>query len=1068
MKKLLVLLLIIPVFLLSQGTGKITGKVINDEGMPLAAVNVIVEGTSMGAATDEDGYYIIEKVPPGAYTIKVNMIGYAVQVLAVDIEAGESLESDFTMEKSYLKGEEVVVIGYGTQQRREVTGSVTRIDDEVLKDLPMVSFESAIQGQISGVEVQEPSGEPGSAPNIRVRGTGSITAGNEPLYVVDGLPIGKNTAIQGGVFQQRTSFQPPSSNPLAILNPDDIESIEILKDASAAAIYGSRGANGVVIITTRRAKENQEPVVRLNAYTGFSEVFNVPDMMNAEEIIEYTKDSRNNNYIQKYDPLNPESANYNPDYDPTTNTGRPADDFVLIPDKYVNWDGTDTDWLGLIFQNGPINNTNISVTGSGDGVGYYLSGGYFDQMGIIDGSAYERYTLSGRIVSDISDKLRVGLNFNTLQSTHDRVPANAPYFGSPPGIVYSAMVHSPVINPYNEDGSINQLDNQSYLGGGTTSASNPLAIIEGVDEEINSQRTFGNVYADYQITDKLSYRSMFGVDRTSYARAYYRANSLFYRTATEGEPFGQSSNGRAVNWLWENTMNYNTSIGAHNIGVLAGYTAQKEVDDLTTVVAQNFPDDEVTTLSGGQVTDGTSLREEWSLVSMLARLNYNYDYKYLLSAAVRSDRSSRFGKNNQTGVFPSVSAAWRLSEESFLKAIDLISELKLRTSYGVTGNFLIPNYGSIGLLEQGLYPIGTNADPAVYPSTLSNSDLGWETTKQVNAGIDFGFAGDRVYGSVDVYNSNTENLLLEVSIPSATGFTTALTNIGKVNNKGVELNITSRNIVSSFNWSTDFNISKNVNEVIALGPGDEPILSSGAAGIRHITRVGDPIGSYYGHVVVGIYQNAGDIANAPVDELAPNPQPGDFMFKDINNDGVINNDDRTVLGSYQPDYTWGITNRVKAGAFDASIFLQGVEGREILNLTARHMKNGEANFNSYDILNERWISEDEPGNGEIPRADRQTDLHGNNNRPSSYQVEDGSYVRIKNLTVGYTMNPHLVQRFASTLRLYASVSNLAIWTDYLGFNPEVSLQSQNMLVQGEDYGAYPLSRTYSMGVNITF
>jgi TonB-linked SusC/RagA family outer membrane protein len=806
----------------------------------------------------------------------------------------------------------------------------------------------------------------------------------------------------------------------------------------------------------------------LNSYSGFSEVFNVPDMMNSEELIEYTKDSRNRNYINKYDPLNPESANYNPDYNPNTNAGRPSDTFVLIPDKYVDWDGTDTDWLDLIFQNGPVNNTNISVSGGGEGVGYYISGGYFNQLGVIEGSAYERYTMSGRINAQLSEKLNIGVNFNTLQGLHNRVPANAPYFGSPPGIVYSALVHSPVINPYNADGTLNQLDNQSHLGGGTTSASNPLAIIEGVDEEINTQRTFGNFTADYQISDNLSYRSMLGVDRTSYARAYYRANSLLYRTATEGEPFGQSTNGRAVNWLWENTVNYKNSFGAHNLDIIAGYTAQKEINDLSNVVASNFPDDEVTTLSGGMVTDGSSIREEWSLVSMLTRINYNYNYKYLLSAAVRSDRSSRFGEANQTGVFPSVSVAWRASEENIIKSMDLFSELKFRTSYGVTGNFLIPNYGSIGLLQQGLYPIGSSPEAAVFPYTLSNANLGWENTKQVNAGFDFGFAGDRIYGSFDIYNSDTENLLLEVSIPSATGFTTALTNIGKVNNSGMEFNITSRNIVSSFSWTTDFNISKNINKVIALGPGDEPILSAGAAGIRHITRVGDPIGSYYGYVVEGIYQNSADIANSPIDEMAPNPQPGDFKFKDVNGDGVINENDRTVLGSYHPDFIWGVTNRFNFGGFDASIFVQGVEGREILNLTARHLKNGEANFNSYAILNERWISEDEPGNGEIPRADRQTDLHGNNNRPSSYQVEDGSYVRIKNITLGYTLNPLIIQQYASSVRIYGSVNNLAIWTDYLGFNPEVSLQSTNMLVQGEDYGAYPLSRTYSVGINISF
>ena len=357
---------------------------------------------------------------------------------------------------------------------------------------------------------------------------------------------------------------------------------------------------------------------------------------------------------------------------------------------------------------------------------------------------------------------------------------------------------------------------------------------------------------------------------------------------------------------------------------------------------------------------------------------------------------------------------------------------------------------------------------AVYPSTISNEDLGWETTKQTDFGVDFGLFDDRLYGTFDTYTSETTDLLLEVGVQSALGFTTALTNIGKVKNTGLEMSITSRNMVGDFKWATDFNYSTYKNEVLALGPENEDIFVSGSAGVRHITRVGEAVGSYFGYVVDGVYKDEADIAASPVDEVASAPRPGDFKFKDINGDGKITSDDRTITGSYHPDFTYGFTNRFNYKNFDLSIFFQGVAGREILNLTARHMKNGEANFNSYAVENDRWRSEADPGNGKIPRADRSTSSHGNNNRPSSFQVEDGAYMRLKTLTIGYSLPQSVTARFAQRVRVYASGKNLITWTDYIGFNPEVSLQSQSMLVQGEDYGAYPLARTWIFGISAAF
>lgn len=1060
---------VIPVSLMAQGT--VTGFVRDTDGIPIHGANVMVEETTLGTATDASGYFTIANVPAGEAVIAADVIGYEQGRQTITVPGVGSVAVNFVLEVRVLPGEEVIVVGYGTQQRREITGSVARVSDITFRDFPVLSFENAIQGLVSGVDVQEHTGEPGGAPNMRIRGTGSITAGNDPLYVIDGLPISKNLGLQGTLFRRRAAFKPPATNPLAALNPNDIESIEILKDASAAAIYGSRGSNGVVLITTKRAKAGAKPTVRFDAYTGIQHVAHVPDLMKAEELIEYTKEARNNNYLDLGDPSDPTSINYNPDYNPDNNDGREDVGFCTLPDKYITWtpDSGEVDWSDLIFREAPISNYNFSLSGGGEGFGYFLSGGYLDEQGIIEKSSFRRYSLSARLTGKASETIRFGLNLNMAFTEANRVPASAPYFGRPPGIVYSAIVTSPVIKVYNPDGTYNQLDGQAYLGGGTTDCSHPLAIIDAIDETLGHHRTFGNAYVDVELMKDLTFKSSLGIDLGNYQSWFYRANSLLYRTATKGDPYSQQSASSSVNWVWENTMNYRKSFNdVHNLTALVGYTAQREADEQNSVIATNFSDDQVKTISGGLVTSGSGIKEEWSLVSMLGRINYNYKYRYLFTAAIRSDRSSRFGVNNQTGYFPSISAAWRLSEEPFMQRVSALSEFKLRASYGITGNFLIPNYGAISLLAQNFYPFDDQPESAYFPSTLGDPELGWETTKQVDVGLDFGFFDGRVYGTIDVYDSRTEDLLMEVSVPSAFGYTEALTNIGKVQNMGMELSLTSRNFVGPFLWATDLNFSSYKNEVLALGPGDDPILVSGAAGVRHITRVGDPIGSYYGYVVEGIYQNEAEIAAAPEDELAPDAKPGDFKFKDVNGDGVIDTDDRTVTGSYHPDFTYGFTNRFSFKGFDLSVFIQGVQGRKILNLTARHMKNGEANFNAYAIQEERWRSEEDPGNGIVPRADRQTEPNGNNNRPSSYQVEDGSYLRLRNLTLGYTLPATLTEKVAQSVRIYISGRNLLTLTDYLGFNPEVSLQSQSMLTPGEDYGAYPLSAAWTFGLNITF
>ena len=1036
-----------------------------EDGTSLKGVSVNIKGTSINAVTDENGRYSI-KVPSLKSTLVFSFVGYLGKEQTLTGKAIQNISLKFNTKAL----DDIVVVGYGKQKRREVTGSIASISESQIKEIAVTSFENAIQGRVAGVEISVPSGEPGAAPVIRIRGSGSISAGNDPLYVIDGLPISSNTGLQQNIGQRTAAFSVPKINPFTTINPNDIQSIEVLKDASAAGIYGSRGSNGVIMVTTKKGVKNKKQI-SFNAYTGYQEAMNLPDLMNAEQLITYTKESRNNNYLQTNNPTSPTSPGYNPLYDPNTNAGRPNPDplFFRIPDKYISWDGTDTKWLDLTLSKGTISNYNISVSGGKDNITYYTSGGYYSENGTVDGSKFDRYTFRTTVIDDISKKLQVGSSLNIAFTENKRLPANGPYFANPPGIIYAALVHSPVIKPYNPDGTPNQLDNQSFLGGATTTADNPLAIMQAVKENIKNFRMFGNVYAKYNILENLTFKTYLGIDLDNYQQNYYKGVTLLSRGSTRPDPFAQASASQGINWLWENTIDYNKKFGDdHSLSVLAGYTAQKQSDELKLIQSNSFPDDQVQTVGGGIVIGGTSLKEQWSLVSSLARVNYSYKDRYLVSATIRSDRSSRFGANNQTGVFPSVSGGWRIDEEAFMKKLSFVNELKLRASYGLTGNFQIPNYGSIGLLSASNYVMNGTIVSGTGRSTLSNDQLSWESKKQLDIGLDFGIFQDRIYGAVDYYRSVTSDLLLNVTIPSSSGFSTALTNIGEVENKGFEFTLSTKNLVGDFQWSTDLNYSTNKNKVLKLGATGDPILSIGTAGdIRHITRIGDPVGSYYGYQVVGIYQTQAQITAAPVDRLVGNggARPGDIQFKDVNGDGQITTADRTTVGNYMPDFTYGITNKFRYKSFDMTVFFQGVEGREILNLTQRHLLNGEANFNSYAEFNNRWVSPAQPGNGIIPRADRNSALHGNNFRPSSFQVENGSYFRLRNLTLGYEF---AIPNVSKKVRVYVSGTNLIIWTKYLGFNPEVQQQSSNSLVPGEDYGAYPISRTFLLGFNVTF
>lgn len=1038
----------------------LTGTVYDENGIPLLGASIVIKGTTQGTTSDFDGNFSLT-LNNETEIIQISYIGYRTKEVSITNQT----EIEINLELDAAALEEVVVMGYGSLAKKRVSGSVISITPESIVEVPSLTPESAIIGQVAGVQVQETSGEPGASPNIRIRGSGSISAGNDPLFVIDGIPISRNltsVGVNGGVARRRASFQPPPLNPLATLNPNDIESIQVLKDASAAAIYGSRGGNGVLIITTKKGSSKEDGQFSFDSFFSVQDVANKLDLMNASELIDFTRDARNNNYLASVP-----NANINDPIGP----GNRGNANYEMPESFLNWDGTDTDWQDVIFQTGVVQNYNLSYASPiRNNTSFFTSAGYFKQTGIVDRASFERFNLLFNLNSQLSEKLNLDIKVAPSVTQNQRVPASAPYFARPPGIVYSAIVHSPTVQPFNPDGSINQLNNQSYLGGATTTSSNPLAIIEAIDDKVFQFQTRASVGLAYNILPSLTLKTFGGSYINLYNQDFYRGNSLLYRNAREGESYAQATSSTEVNWIWENTLNWEKEYEDHYFNALLGYSAQKDDIVVKQVLADNFPDDLVTTLSGGQVFAGNSAQEQWSLTSSIFRLNYAFKDKYLFTGTFRSDTSSRFGADNRTGYFPSFSAGWRINQEDFLSDSELISELKLRASWGETGNFEIPNYGAIGLLSPDNYNLGGIERNGLIQSTIANPALTWEKSQQVNFGLELGLFDNRFFLLADYYSTKTSDLLLNVSISSVSGFQSTLQNLGEVENSGFEIALRTKNFVGDFSWDTDFNFSTNKNEVLSLNENNEPIFSAGSAGIRHVTRVGDPIGSYYGYVVDGIYQSESEIASAPKDTQAPNPGPGDFRFKDINGDGQITPDDRTVTGNYFPDFTWGINNRFRYKNIDFSFLFQGVQGNEILNLTSRHLKNGEANFNSYSIFNERWRSASDPGNGSVPRADRQSGNHGNNNRPSSFQVEDGSYTRLRNVTLGYTFPTKNL--FGSNqidrLRLYITGTNLFTDTDYLGYNPEVSNISTNSLTPGEDYGAYPLTRSFTVGLNLSF
>lgn len=988
----------------------VRGTVRNEYGELLSGVTVSEKGRNNATTTDEKGQFRIMIQDENTVLIFTN-VGYIPQEMQMTAE----MSSLNIVMKAHIKAlENVVFIGYGTSKKKDLTGSVASIKEEDIKATPVVALDKAMQGRVAGVAVTTNSSKPGGGTTIRIRGTGSVNAGNEPLYVIDGFPTGNLNSI----------------------NPSDIVSIEVLKDASATAIYGSRGSNGVVLITTQRGKAGQSNI-GFETYYGVQSVLHKIPLLNAREYAEFINEARINGGGSAY-------------FDGST-PDRP------LPSAL----GTGTDWQDEVFQQAPIQNYQLSFSGGEQKTRYAISGGYYDQKGIILNSYFKRYTLRANIDRDISSRLKIGLSMQGAytRSNSARTETDG---GANSGVITSAINYAPTFKVYNSDGTYYR--DQSPLNGNLVD--NPVGLAKEVTDLFFTTRLLSNVFADYTILKGLTFRTSWGVD-------LYNTKSNYYATRLVG--LGASSGGSAsisssmnLNWLNENTLTYNTTFeDRHSLTALLGYTTQAYDNENVMARGASFNDDFASYNNlgaGASLQAPSSGSSEWSLISYLARINYVYDSRYLFTITARRDGSSRFGPNNKYGFFPSGAFAWRVSNEKFMNSLKFINDLKIRASYGVAGNQEIGDYRYYSTIQNPLYAFGgLSGSVGGVPSGIGNENLRWEKNTQFDAGIDADLLDSRIQLTADYYIKTTDDLLFSVNVPQTTGYSSALQNIGKVQNKGVEFAVTSENIKSAnFNWTSAFNIAFNRNKVLTLD--GRPSFTTGeGSGHLQISNtvllaVGEPLGNFYGRVMDGIFQSQDEVDKS----AQKSAHPGDIRYKDLDGDGVINDNDRAVIGNGYPKFFGGFNNTFNYKGFELNVFVQGSYGNDILNYARFDLYNLNGNNNqAKDVLN-RWTP-DHPGNT-IPRA-----TTGGGRILSTFQIEDGSYLRFKNISLGYNFSDALLKRVAlKKVRIYVAGQNLITLTHYKGYDPEVSRFGTTSVSQGMDYGGYPSAKTILVGLDLNF
>lgn len=1035
---IVLLLAFMPLWVMAQ-TAVVKGSVSDADG-PLMGATVKVKGTSNATITDLDGKYTIS-VSPGQ-TLEVSYIGY----VSKDVKVGDKTTIDIIMEADGRLLSDVVVVGYGQMKRSDLTGSVVSVDDKAIKQSVPTSIDQVLQGRAAGVQIQANSGTPGGNSSIRIRGTNSINLTSQPIFVIDGVVI-------------ETSTSDDSSNPLAAINPNDIVSMDILKDASATAIYGSRASNGVVMVTTRRGQKG-DAMVTYDGYVGWQNMPKHLDVLNLQE------------YAQHYNAIADAQIK-----NPSANFVRPD----LLSEG--------TDWQDELFRNAFTTSHNVGISGGKEGISYAFSGGYLDQEGIALGSSFNRLTLRSNIDAQLKSWLKGGISFSMTSSKQK--------LGTDNNLIMNALRSQPSTAVYNADGGFDGPDD-------VWMPENPVAIAL-LRDNYNKKENFRlNTYLEATIIKGLTLKTEISADYNN-QRYYYYEPDYQLGIKTNDIRTGKWTKTNSKYWSWRNILTYDTAIAEkHNINFMLGQEMSHSHWETQASTATGYLSNSATDPSAGDVTQstGTGSQVNSSIFSYFGRLFYNFDDRYLLTATLRRDGSSKFAEDNRWGWFPSAALAWKVSNENFLKDNKVLNNLKLRLGWGATGNQNVENWAYMALLASKTTPWGTG----VLNGNNANPNLKWETTYSTNVGLDFAFFNNRIEFIVDWYYKKTKDLLLQMPLPGFLGSTgqgaatNPWANVGSIRNTGVEFTLNTVNIdKGDFLWRSNVVFSLNRNKVTALDTENSELYYNLSIGSDNTnvtkTVVGKPIGQFWGYKVVGMFNKPEDFyykdAQGNVKQVAlPEGETigkneawlGDFIFADINGDGVITNDDQTFIGNPEPKFTWGFGNTFSYKGFDLTVFFTGSYGNDVINYNRRWTEiTGSTSNLSKDVLGYARVEMIDPNGPDdfrnyhvvnagttMPRL--YTDSYKNlNNRMSDNYVEDGSYIRLQNVSLAYTFPKSWTKKIhLENLKIYCNIQNLFTWSEYKGYDPEVGSLYGNTLLNGVDYGRYPTPRIYTVGLNVAF
>lgn len=1024
---------------------KVKGTVLDEKGAGMPGVTIAVTNNAdkkqFTTMSDEAGIFTLEHTEAGSsYDFIFTAVGYENDTVSrFKVNEGDNNSMLVRMKISSKSLNDVIVVGYGTQSKARVTGAISQIKSTDLNKYAGSSFGSQLAGKVAGVTINEASAMPGSDPQIIIRGVSTLTAGTNPLIVVDGFPLSEGSSLNS-------------------INPQDIETMDILKDPSSAAIYGSRAANGVILITTKSA-QHDKTTISFDAYSGFQQRADNVKLVDGYQYALYSTEARNWGYVSK----DPSKRRLDDDVATRKANGATARDYKLnYMDPYLaNQPGlTNTNWLDAITRTAPINSYTLSVSGSsGTKSNYYLSANYFNQQGIVLNTGLKRYSMDVKISSHPFNWLKAGLTMVPSYNQQKYFNNNADRSTDP---ISSALVMYPMFSPYNADGSLaisQQIKANTAEDGALME--NPVAILKMNTYDRNYFRNFGNTFLEFKIANGLTFKTLLGGDFQSNYINYYSPSTVgAYRAAAPKPAVASETDGYVWNYVSENTLTYDKSFGDHDINILAGYSFQKENGNSTLINGTNIPDDNLGNIAGASNFSIVKSGYTWAQISYFSRFQYAYKGKYLLTAAVRRDGSSRFGAQSKYGNFPSVTGGWIVSNEPFLQQQRWIDQLKLRASWGKAGNNQIGSYGSLALVNPDNYVYGGTLAPGYAASAAPNANLGWESKQAFNAGFDLAVFHALTL-SANFYHTVTSDLLLNVPVPAQSGYTTSLQNLGRVRNAGFEFELSGNNIaLGKVKWSFNANVTTNKNTVLALAPGQTQILTG--ANSAFLTKVGGSIAEMYGYDVTGIYKSQDQIDNTPHTQ---GTVVGDYIMRDIDGDGKITTNDRKSFGSYAPKLVYGFQNTFSYGNLELSIGINGILGRKIYDVGLWSMESGE----SFGLANEyyfqnRWDPNDNP-NGTLARPTTNLSANRLNAKASNVFVYSGDYLRIRNIQLAYRFK--LNSKVITGLRVYVSANNPFTFTSYRGFNPDATT-TDNVLTSGYAYSNYPIAKSYLVGLNLTF